>query len=75
MEYTLTGSDVGNARDADGKVTRASVQNWLDTHAGDFSEVTDFYASIEDGDGTTEVPWASEESELTYNDAVYADEE
>lgn len=74
-EYTLTGYDVENARDDDGKITRDSVQRWLDTHAGDFSAVKDFYASIEDGDDTIEIPWASEDSEFAYIDCVYPSED
>ena len=42
----------------DGKITRESVQCWLDCHAGDFSEIIDFSASLEIGDETVEIPWA-----------------
>lgn len=73
--YTLSAHDVENARDGDGRITRASVQDWLDTHAGDFSEVTDFEASIEDGPDTVEIPWVHEESELTFNACVFGEED
>ena len=42
--YTLTEGDVGNARSATGRITRESVQRWVDSHAGDFAEITDFAA-------------------------------
>ena len=73
--YELSGYDVDNARGDDGKITRESVQSWLDTHAGDFASVTDFSASIEDGDDTVDIPWADEESELTYNGCMFPDED
>jgi hypothetical protein len=77
LDYTLDGFDVENLKEGSesGEVTRESVQDWLDTHAGDFCEVTDFYASIEDGDETIEIPWQDEESELTYNDCMWGSED
>jgi hypothetical protein len=72
--YTLSESDVGNARSVTGRITRESVQEWLNSHAGDFAEITDFSASIEDGADTVEIPWADEESELTFNDLTFGDE-
>ena len=73
--YDLTGYDVDNARGDDGAITRDSVSRWLDTHAGDFASVTDFTASIEDGDTTVDIPWADEESELTFNDCTYGEDD
>lgn len=75
MTYTLSSYDVENARDEDGQITRESVQAWLDTHAGDFASVDDFWASIEDGDETIDLDWADEESEFIFNDCTYGDEE
>jgi hypothetical protein len=49
-----------------GGFTRDSVQDWLDCHAGDFQIILDF-AAIH---GPEEIPWANEESELTYNDCM-----
>lgn len=63
---TLSDYDVENCRDEDGKITRESVEQWLMCHSGDFQSVTDFYASIEDGENTIEIPWNSEESEMAY---------
>lgn len=60
--------DIENMRDDDGKVTRESVELWLATHAGDFQSITDFHASIEDGEETIEIPWGSEEGEFQYCD-------
>jgi len=74
-EYTLSGYDVENARDEDGKITRDSVDHWLALHSGDFSSIEDFRASIEDGDETTEIPWAKEESEYTFGDCMYPAED
>lgn len=71
----MTNYDVNNARDEEGKITRESVQRWLDMNARDFSSVLDFWASIEDGSETVEIPWGSEESEMTYNDCTFGDEE
>ncbi|MBF9135275.1 hypothetical protein I0C86_41225 [Plantactinospora sp. S1510] len=70
QDITLTSSDVDNARDDNGKITRESVGLWLDSHAGDFAEIIDFEASVEDGDATIDIPWADEESEMTYNDCM-----
>lgn len=75
MSYTLNGYDVENARDDEGQITRESVECWLGAHAGDFSSVDDFFASIEDGEQTIEIPWSDEESELTYNDCVYGSDD
>ena len=66
VDYQVT-----DLRDDDGKITRDSVQSWLDTHAGDFSEITDFQASIECDGETVEIDWRDEESGFTFNDAMY----
>lgn len=73
--YTVSSYDLENMRDGNGKITRDSVQRWLDCHAGDFQSVTDFSASLEDGDETVDLPWAHEESELTYGDCMYPQED
>ncbi len=78
MTYELTRSDVDNARDLPTrgrKITRESLECWLDCHAGDFSEVTDFRASVEVDGETVEIEWADEESELVFNDCMYGEEE
>ena len=68
--YTLSEYDVENCRDGDGKITRESVERWLDTHAGDFQGIEDFRASIEDGDETIDIPWASEDGGFAFQDAT-----
>jgi hypothetical protein len=68
MEYTLSPHHVETARSFTGRITRESVQGWLDTHAGDFAEVLDFKASIEVDGETVEIDWADEESEWAYAD-------
>jgi hypothetical protein len=61
---------VENCQDDDGEITRESVESWVDTHSGDFQEVIDFEASLESGDDTIDIPWATEEGELAYLDAT-----
>jgi hypothetical protein len=73
--YELSTYDVENARDDEGKITRESVQGWLDTHAGDFSSITDFEASVEDGDDTVDIPWADEANEVEFNGCMFGDED
>ena len=46
--------------------TREAIQEWLDTHSGDFQRLIDFSASIEE----TEIPWAQESSLDTYLDTI-----
>ena len=46
--------------------TRAEVQAWVDTHTGDFAEITDF-ASLPD------IPFADDENDLRYHDLMYGD--
>jgi len=75
MDYTPEAYDVENMRDDDGNITRESVQGWLDTHAGDFAEITDFSANIADGDSDVILEWSDEESELTYSDCMFPAED
>lgn len=75
MQMQPTTHDIGNMRDDDGKITRESVSLWLDSHAGDFSGIIDFYASIEDGPITVEIPWAGEDNEVTFNDCMFGVED
>ena len=62
----LSGYDMHNI----GEPTRENVEHWLSLNAGDFSEVTDFSATI----GETVIPWTDEENELTYFDCLYGEE-
>lgn len=71
QQYTLSGYDLENV----GEPTRENVDTWLSTHAGDFREILDFEASLEVDGETVDIPWAQEESELTYNDCMYGDAE
>lgn len=66
-EYPLSPYDVENI----GKLTRENVERWLNKNAGDFSSIDDFCATV----GTQEIPWATEEGELAYLDAMYKDNE
>lgn len=65
---TLDSYDIENCRDDEGNITRDSVEQWLMTHSGDFQHVIDFSASIEDGDKTVDIPWATEEDKYQFND-------
>lgn len=75
QDKTLSPSEVENIRDEDGKITREGLEDWLGCHTGDFQSIDDFYGSIEDGDDTVEIEWASEDSELTYNDCMFPSED
>ena len=77
MTYTLDSHDVENATDDDGKITRDSLQGWLDTHTGDFAEITDWSASIEPSDDsdTVDFDWTDEESEMIFGDCMMGDDD
>jgi hypothetical protein len=71
----LSSYDVANIKsygDAIGHpgINRESVEHWLHSNSGDFQSVTDFEASIEDGNDTIDIPWATEEGEFAYIDAM-----
>lgn len=59
-QYTLSPSDVENCRDAEGNITRASVEDWLGSHSGDFQHIIDFHTSLEVGAETLDFPWEEE---------------
>lgn len=64
MDKQLSDYDLKNI----GDFTRPNVEQWLITHSGDFRSVDDFRAVC----GDTSISWASEESECTYADCMYA---
>lgn len=70
QEKVLSSYDVGNIRDEAGNITRESLEQWLCSNAGDFQSVQDFSASIEDGEKTVDIPWATEEGEFAYSDCM-----
>lgn len=70
IRQTLSQYDIDNMRDDSGKITRDSVEQWVMTHTGDFSSITDFEADIEDGDENIVIPWESEENEMAYLDTL-----
>lgn len=55
-------------RNDDPTITREVVECWLATNSGDFQEIIDFEASIEDGDQTLDFPFATEDGEMAYVD-------
>lgn len=63
MRYELSDYDLENI----GEFTRENVEDWLGTHSGDFSSVADFSAVC----GNVEIPWESEENEMTFVDCMY----
>jgi hypothetical protein len=70
--YSLSGYDIDNMRSPDdGKIARREIQGWLDTHAGDFQSVEDFYAEI---DGAC-YGWKNPESECVFINCMYPSEE
>lgn len=74
--YTLREYDIENIRDrVEPGITRANVESWLGCNAGDFQSVTDFSASIEDGNDTIDIPWANEESEFSFSDCMFPAED
>ena len=91
MTYDLKPYDVGNMRGRariDGfPITRVDVQAWLDTNAGDFQNIIDFHAVIDDGplpacDSCGHVKrralvfdWADEKNECAFLDAMFGTEE
>jgi hypothetical protein len=53
-------------------ITREGVMRWLNTHAGDFSEIADFSGSIEHpatGE-TIDFEWSTEDNEIAYYDTL-----
>jgi hypothetical protein len=67
--YRLSNYDIDNI----GEITRENVEQWLNTHAGDFERVIDFRADIYDYriNEDIEVGWADPEYELEYSDITY----
>jgi hypothetical protein len=65
--YELSDYDLENI----GEFTRENVDDWLGTHAGDFSSVKDFAAVC----GETVIPWSSEDNELEFSDCMYPSED
>jgi len=66
QKIELDNYQVQNARDKTNKLTRESVLNWLNTNTGDFREIIDFSASLEDGNETIDIPWAKEENGIEW---------
>lgn len=69
--YSLSAYDIENMRGDDGKIARREIQSWLDKNAGDFSNIEDFSATIDNAN----YGWADEESEFAFLDAMYPSED
>lgn len=72
---TLSAFDVENCRDEAGMITRESVERWLFCNTGDFQGVIDFAASIEDGENTIDLGWATEAGALAFADCTNWEDE
>ena len=59
----LTPSDLESI----GEATPGNVGRWLTSHTGDFQSIDDFHAVV----GEVDIPWDSEENEITYNDCMF----
>lgn len=70
MSYEPRADDL---RDESGAVTRDSIQRWIDTNTGDFSEVVDWRATV--GDGDFDSDFTDEDNEMTFNDCMFPNEE
>jgi len=73
ISYPLSDYDVAHMdaeTDAQG-ISRSDILSWLYKNAGDFQSIQDFRATI----NGAEYGWADEESELTYNDCMWPEEE
>lgn len=73
MTYTLDSYDTENARDEDGEFTTDSVEHWLMLNSGDFQTIDDWNADFGDGEFTKD--WNSEDSEMTFYDCCFGDDE
>lgn len=70
QEIVMRDYDLQNATDESGNITRESLGEWLDCNTGDFASILDFSASLEVGEDTVEIGWATEEGECAYFDAM-----
>jgi hypothetical protein len=69
-EKTLSAYDMENLGDPR---DRDNVERWIMLNSGDFSSVTDFRADFTIGGEDIVHEWANEDSEIVYNDCMYAD--
>ena len=68
----LSAYDVENAKDEDGRLTRESVQRWIDLNMGDFSEVIDFSADFGDNEFVSD--WEDQEHGYEFVSAMYGED-
>ena len=78
-------SDFNIVLDDIGEFTRDAIEDWLGTHAGDFSSITDFYAELEETrygydeetqeqitrTRTTSLDWEDEENAGLYDEIAF----
>lgn len=71
LRLKLSPYDLQNiAAEGDGQITRDAVEQWLTSNSGDFSNVVDFYASLEWHGKTVTFDWTTEENECAYMDTL-----
>ena len=75
MAYRPSDHDVENMKNEEGSLTRELIERWISLHSGDFQSIEDFCADIAQGDNDVVFDWANEESEYTYLNCVYPQEE
>ena len=72
MDYTMSPQDVAEVFSLSSGLTFSeAIGEWLTSRTLDFSSVQDFRVELPG----CEIPWLHEESELTYNDCMYGQEE
>lgn len=71
QDIELRQYDIDNMKNEDGEIDRESVESWLGTNTGDFQNIEDFRADIEDGEKNIIIDWEVEESEYIYSDCMY----
>lgn len=72
MRYTVRPDDL---RDLEGHITSESINDYLTAHTGDFRDLIDWAASIEDGDETLDFDWSSEDNACAYLDTLSCGED
>ena len=71
MTIEMFDPDIENMNAVATGTQREKLQNWLNTHAGDFSKIIDFSASLEIDGKTVDIPWHSENNEIMFNECTY----
>lgn len=68
----LSDYDVDNLAGEE-RPTREHVEQWLATHASEFSEIVDFRASLEIGNETVNLDFSEPENEWRWQDSMFGE--